>query len=306
MQPKIEQLIAAPPIESAAGATDEVVIEANQAGVVHLGRLVMQAVKYGTGDPSFQATTDPYTGQRFPFIVTQVTVKGDTFIKSATGIGSQVFSSFRGVQNRIRLPSVHLSAGEKIKIGIEVPAGSPRLQVVAGAPFSPDDRKCDLSTLVPSGYGARANGYALGAKSLALASNSSATLEFQSDTLDGIVDLSRLALQAAAAATGTGGAGPEQLAQQEPDVSELLIVTSIKDKNKNELLKGNGASLELPNMFSNTAQVLWVNLGQQMISTSNKISVTVLNPLANAIDVAGSLPFLPERGGKYAPGDLCP
>ncbi len=293
-----EQIIGGPAVEAAAGGNVNLVWTASQSGTVHLGRTVLQAVKYDAGGPNYQVADDPYSGERFPFGVAQVTIKGDTFIKSIAGQGMAgvVWASFRGVQNRIRLPSVYLAAGETVTISLIVPAGSPRLQVVGGAPFSPEGGDCDMSNLLP-GHGAAVDGYALGAQSLALASGQTANLVFQ-PIIDGIADLSRLTIQGGAAATPPDGT-PLQLAQQEPDISELLIITSIQEKNRNQLIKGNNAVI--PNMFAATSDYLWCNLGQQVLATTNTIVVTVLNPLSNAVDLFGAMPFLPEKGGKYSP-----
>ena len=283
----IDQIAASPSVEAAAGAGPTVTITASQAGTYHLSRLLPFATKYGAGADDFVAAGDLYVGHRFPFGIKSIKVKGVEHNKSASSLPSNAFAPWRGVMNKLRLPSVFLGSDETIDITLEVPAGSPRLLASFAVPFTPSAGKCDVSAnLFPGGV--LPPGYAMSGKSLALASDTPVTVQI-TPIIEGNTDLSRLCLQAT---TGPVGAGD----QQELDVSELMIVTGYREQAGNELIKGKGA-VRLPNLWASSTTKLWANLGQQFISAKNTIEVDVYNPLSQPVDIFACLPLVPVGGG---------
>ncbi len=283
----LDQIAASPSTIVGAGAAGKMTLTASQAGTYHLSRILPSATKFGAAAPAFVAAGDGYTGFRFPFGITSISVKGVEYVKSEQGIPSNAFVPWRGVQNKLRLPSIFLGSDETIEIAMEVPAGSPIIQGSFAVPFTPAASKCDLkSNLFDSGV--LPPGFAFGGKSLALASAGTVTVTL-TPIIGGNTDLSRLSLQATTAAPGAGD-------QQQLDVSELLIVTDYREQSGDSLIKGKNGPM-VPNLWASSSTKMWAELGQQFISAKNSIEVDVLNPLSQAVDIFACLPLVPVGGG---------
>jgi|DEB0MinimDraft_6_1074348.scaffolds.fasta_scaffold01042_11 hypothetical protein len=294
---KVEQIIASPSTECASGSTTPVTITAKEAGYVHLGRLCAFGVPFGAGaTETFQAATDPRTGHRFPACITSIDIKGREVIKSTSGaMPLGCFWPWRPVQNRVRVPGVFLGSGETITFEVEVPSIAPAMAVSFAAPFSPNAGSCDLLPSLSAGGIVEGN-IVVGSATITTGNTGTVSLI---PNVDGIIDLSRVTIQAIPAATPADAAG--QLAQQELDVSELMLVSSFKEQGGDQLLKGSNGP-DSPNLWAPSASALWVNLGQQAISPNNSVDINVVNPLLQTVAVCVSAPLLPSTpNGQYDP-----